>query len=161
MKEKNKILGILGMVVGLALALLFLCASSFFIGAGLLNILGFKYTSIGDVILFFVIYTIIAFFLESFIEAFVMLVKELGGFNRFISNFISFFFFVGFDIVLISAVESNISGIMISDKTIILFSIISYIAGKFFEGAAEEDETLKTRVKKGFGKKQREKEEEK
>lgn len=161
MKEKKEILGFVGMIGGLAVGLLFLCATSVFIGAGLLNILGFQYTSMGAVILFFVIYTIIAFFLESFIEAFVMLVKEAGRFNRFASNFISFLFFVGFDIVLISAVETNISGIMISDRSIILFSIISYIAGKIFEGEAEEDETLKTRVKKGFGKKHREKEEEK
>lgn len=159
-KEKNEIFGSIVIIGGLALSLMFFCALSILTGAGLLNFLGFKYTSIEAVILFFVIYTILAYILELFIDGFVVLVNHFGQFNKYISWCIRFLFTVGFDIVLISAIESNIDGIMISDKNIILFSIISYAIGKIFESAIENNAIIKKKVKNGLEEKQREKKEE-
>lgn len=159
MKEKSNVLGFLGMIGGLAIGLIFLFGTSIFIGAGLLNILGFEYTSLKAVIVFFVLYTIIAICVEFIVDTFVLVITELGRFNKFSSNVIRFFFFVGFDIVILSALESSIPGIRVSDEIIILFSIITYTAGKLFEGASQGEDILKKRVKKGIGKKSKEEEE--
>lgn len=165
MKEKEKVLSLLYGIIGLAISFVIFFVISVVMGAGLLNILGFQYTAISSVVFFFILYTISAFFVEPFVEAYVMAVTELGRLNKFTSGVIGFVFCVGFDIILISLIESMINGIMISDRTIVLFSMITYVGGKIFEelvynnSVEEAEEGKEKKVKRAFEKKKRKSEE--
>lgn len=165
MKEKKKLLSLFYGITGLAISFMIFFAISVVIGAGLLNILGFQYTAISSVVLFFILYTISALFVEPFVEAYVMAITELGMMNKFISEVIGFVFCVGFDIILISLIESMVSGIMISDRTMVLFSVITYIGGKIFEELAYNNDVEKAeygkekKAKRTFGKRKRKSEE--
>lgn len=165
MKEKKKLLSLFYGIIGLAIPFAIFFVISVVMGAGLLNILGFQYTDISSVVFFFILYTISALFVEPFVEAYVMAITELGRLNKFSSEVIGFVFCVGFDIILISLIESMINGIMIPDRAIILFSMITYIGGKIFEelvynNSVEEAEVGKEKkVKRTFEKKKRKSEE--
>ena len=99
-------------------------------------------------------------------EAYVLAVTEMGRLNKFISESIGFIFCVGFDIILISLIETMIDGIMISDRTIVLFAMITYVCGKIFEEILYRDaveevvEKKSKKVKKAFGRKKSKSEEE-
>lgn len=166
MKENKKVLSLFFGIAGLAVSFIIFFAISVIIGAGLLNILGFEYTAVSYVVFFFLIYTIAAFFVEPFVEAYVLAVTEMGRLNKFISESIGFIFCVGFDIILISLIETMIDGIMISDRTIVLFAMITYVCGKIFEEILYRDaveevvEKKSKKVKKAFGRKKSKSEEE-
>ncbi|MDU4892024.1 MAG: YrvL family regulatory protein [Clostridium sp.] len=166
MKENKKVLSLFFGIAGLAVSFIIFFAISVIIGAGLLNILGFEYTAVSYVVFFFLIYTIAAFFVEPFVEAYVLAVTEMGRLNKFISESIGFIFCVGFDIILISLIETMIDGIMISDRTIVLFAMITYVCGKIFEEILYRDaveevvEKKNKKVKKAFGRKKSKSEEE-
>lgn len=165
MKEKEKLLSLLYGIIGLAIPFAIFFVISVVMGAGLLNILGFQYTAISSVVFFFILYTISALFVEPFVEAYVMAITELGRLNKFTSEVIGFVFCVGFDIILISLIESMINGIMISDRTMVLFSMITYIGGKIFEelvynnSVEEAEDGKEKKVKRTFEKKKRKSEE--
>lgn len=166
MNENKKVLSLFFGIAGLAVSFIIFFAISVIIGAGLLNILGFEYTAVSYVVFFFLIYTIAAFFVEPFVEAYVLAVTEMGRLNKFISESIGFIFCVGFDIILISLIETMIDGIMISDRTIVLFAMITYVCGKIFEEILYRDaveevvEKKSKKVKKAFGRKKSKSEEE-
>lgn len=166
MKENKKVLSLFFGIAGLAVSFIIFFAISVIIGAGILNILGFEYTAVSYVVFFFLIYTIAAFFVEPFVEAYVLAVTEMGRLNKFISESIGFIFCVGFDIILISLIETMIDGIMISDRTIVLFAMITYVCGKIFEEILYRDaveevvEKKSKKVKKAFGRKKSKSEEE-
>ena len=166
MKENKKVLSLFFGIAGLAVSFIIFFAISVIIGAGILNILGFEYTAVSYVVFFFLIYTIAAFFVEPFVEAYVLAVTEMGRLNKFISESIGFIFCVGFDIILISLIETMIDGIMISDRTIVLFAMITYVCGKIFEEILYRDaveevvEKKSKKVKEAFGRKKSKSEEE-
>lgn len=161
MKESKKALGLLYEIMGLAIPLIVIVTISVFMGAGLLNLLGFEYTSMSSVIFFFILYTALAFLVEPFVEAYVLAVTELGRLNKILSEVIGFVFCVGFDIVVISILENLIEGIMISNRTIILFSMITYIGGKILEEVMYNTSSSEgKKVKKASCKKKRKSEEE-
>ncbi|MEG2936301.1 MAG: YrvL family regulatory protein [Clostridium sp.] len=169
MKENKKVFSLFLGIAGLAVSFIIFFAISVIIGAGLLNILGFEYTAISSVVFFFLIYTMAAFFVEPFVEAYVLAVTEMGRLNKFISELIGFIFCVGFDIILVSLIETMIDGIMISDRTIVFFAIITYVCGKIFEEIVyrdavedieEVEEKKDKKVKRTLGKKKRKSEEE-
>lgn len=166
MNENKKVLSLFFGIAGLAVSFIIFFAISVIIGAGILNILGFEYTAVSYVVFFFLIYTIAAFFVEPFVEAYVLAVTEMGRLNKFISESIGFIFCVGFDIILISLIETMIDGIMISDRTIVLFAMITYVCGKIFEEILYRDafeevvEKKSKKVKKAFGRKKSKSEEE-
>lgn len=165
MKEKKNLLSLFYGIIGLAIPFAIFFVISVVMGAGLLNILGFQYTDISSVVFFFILYTISALFVEPFVEAYVMAITELGRLNKFSSEVIGFVFCVGFDIILISLIESMINGIMIPDRAIILFSMITYIGGKIFEelvynnSVEEAEDGKEKKVKRTFEKKKRKSEE--
>lgn len=144
MKEKNKPFTIFNGVWGLALYLVVFFSFSMVLCAGLLNLLGFKYTSISTVAWFLFTYMVIAFFIEPIIEVFVLAITEIGRVNEVISNILEFIFCVGVDIVILSFLESITNGIWIPNKTIVFYSIITYVGGKFFEALTYKNNDTKT-----------------
>ena len=135
----NKLSSFLIGSVIIFLVILFIFGCTFFIGGGILNILGFEYTSVGAVLRFFLIYLVISFFIESIIGAVVELLKSSGNLKKYQFNIISFILKVGFDIVALSMAESAVKGIMISNEVIICFAIISYLFESFLERKLDDD----------------------
>ena len=148
MKDNKRVPGLFNAILGLAFSIGIFMAFSMIIGAGLLNILGFQYTSISVVVMFLFTYTLMAFIIEPMVESYVLAVIQLGRFNKIISNVIGFIFCVGADIVILSFLESIINGIRIPDKTIILYSVITYTSGKIFEALAYKNDTEEAEMDK-------------
>lgn len=146
MKENNKTPGFFYGIVGLVLPFVAYLFITCILAAGLLNLLGFEYMSISSVIIFFVFYTAIGLIVEPLTDAYVVAVTELGKFKKIFSEVFGFIICVGFDIIVISFVESMISGIIIPNRTIIFFSMITYTIGKILEEIIYKSSTEENKV---------------
>lgn len=100
---------------------------TFFIGGGLLNILGFEYYSIIDVMKFFLVFLIISFISDPISRGFTGALEEIQILNNIITKIIKFILLVGTDIVVISMAESFVDGVFIKNETMIIFAIICYV----------------------------------
>lgn len=116
--------------------------ATFFIGGGLLNILGFEYYSTMDVMKFFFVYLLISFIADPISRGFTGALEEIQILNSTVTKVIKFILLVGTDIVVVSMAESFIDGVFIKNETMIIFAVICYIGEAMMERYLEKDEKV-------------------
>lgn len=133
--KRNKGRGIIS-VLFLIFTLIFIFGCTFLLGTGILKILGFTYKSMSSLIVFFMLYMFFSFITDIIGEVFLGIVHEFGPFSKMQFNLIKLFFIAGFNMISLSMAEGIVDGVVISDRVIIIYGLISYLIEMFFDSEA-------------------------
>lgn len=105
---------------------------TFFINGTVMIFLGMKYTSVWEMIKFFLLYTICSAFIETFIIGIVLRgARIMLEMEEKIYNAVHFLLSVSLQIIMLDMINSFIKGIYMEAKTIILFAFVDYYMSEF------------------------------
>ena len=132
MIKKNKIRDWLLMILVVTVLTIVLFTITFFINGTVMIFLGMKYTSVWEMIKFFLVYTICSALIETFIIGIVLrgarIILEM---EESIYNTVHFLLSVSLQIIMLDIINSFLKGIYMEAKTIILFAFVDYYMSEF------------------------------